>query len=203
MNRNSSSTSSVSTKLNLWNLVFILWVILILTLVIWTGSLSFKNGLKTEIVKANGLAWIDWLSQASQERFELSYKIPACAGQSTQLAPVEKSSSQKELQQSDKKNQTTWAECFQSLTSSDMPLGQLRNPYTNQPVQFIKKCDSADPSLAGALVILKILPAPNTISNQNIFKPLLDSDPIDLKQQLRIFICDHASYPILIGDFEF
>jgi hypothetical protein len=84
-----------------------------------------------------------------------------------------------------------------------MPLGQLRNPYTNQPVQFIKKCDSADPSLAGALVILKILPAPNTISNQNIFKPLLDSDPIDLKQQLRIFICDHASYPILIGDFEF
>ncbi|MBJ7474691.1 MAG: hypothetical protein RL373_1401 [Pseudomonadota bacterium] len=203
MNRNSSSTSSVSTKLNLWNLVFILWVILILTLVIWTGSLSFKNGLKTEIVKANGLAWIDWLSQASQERFEPSYKIPACAGQPNQLDPVEKSPSKKELQQSDKKNQTTWAECFQSLTSSDMPLGQLRNPYTNQPVQFIKKCDSADPSLAGALVILKILPAPNTISNQNIFKPLLDSDPIDLKQQLRIFICDHASYPILIGDFEF
>ena len=203
MNRNSSSTSSVSTKLNLWNLVFILWVILILTLVIWTGSLSFKNGLKTKIVKANGLAWIDWLSQASQERFEPSYKIPACAGQPNQLDPVEKSPSKKELQQSDKKNQTTWAECFQSLTSSDMPLGQLRNPYTNQPVQFIKKCDSADPSLAGALVILKILPAPNTISNQNIFKPLLDSDPIDLKQQLRIFICDHASYPILIGDFEF
>jgi hypothetical protein len=203
MNRNSSSTSSVSTKLNLWNLVFILWVILILTLVIWTGSLSFKNGLKTEIVKANGLAWIDWLSQASQERFEPSYKIPACAGQPNQLDPVEKSPSKKELQQSDKKNQTTWAECFQSLTSSDMPLGQLRNPYTNQPVQFIKKCDSADPSLAGALVILKILPAPNTISNQNIFKPLLDGDPIDLKQQLRIFICDHASYPILIGDFEF
>ena len=203
MNRNSSSTSSVSTKLNLWNLVFILWVILIVTLVIWTGSLSFKNGLKTEIVKANGLAWIDWLSQASQERFEPSYKIPACAGQPNQLDPVEKSPSKKELQQSDKKNQTTWAECFQSLTSSDMPLGQLRNPYTNQPVQFIKKCDSADPSLAGALVILKILPAPNTISNQNIFKPLLDSDPIDLKQQLRIFICDHASYPILIGDFEF
>jgi len=203
MNRNSSSTSSVSTKLNLWNLVFILWVILILTLVIWTGSLSFKNGLKTEIVKANGLAWIDWLSQASQERFEPSYKIPACAGQPNQLDPVEKSPSKKELQQSDKKNQTTWAECFQSLTSSDMPLGQLRNPYTNQPVQFIKKCDSADPSFAGALVILKILPTPNTISNQNIFKPLLDSDPIDLKQQLRIFICDHASYPILIGDFEF
>lgn len=203
MNRNSSSTSSVSTKLNLWNLVFILWVILILTLVIWTGSLSFKNGLKTEIVKANGLAWIDWLSQASQERFEPSYKIPACAGQPNQLDPVEKSPSKKELQQSDKKNQTTWAECFQSLTSSDMPLGQLRNPYTNQPVQFIKKCDSADPSLAGALVILKILPAPNTISNQNIFKPLLDGDPIDLKQQLRIFICDHASYPILIGDLEF
>jgi len=161
------------------------------------------NGLKTEIVKANGLSWIDWLSQASQERFEPSYKIPACAGQPNQLDPVEKSPSKKELQQSDKKNQTTWAECFQSLTSSDMPLGQLRNPYTNQPVQFIKKCDSADPSLAGALVILKILPAPNTISNQNIFKPLLDSDPIDLKQQLRIFICDHASYPILIGDFEF
>jgi len=203
MNRNSSSTSSVSTKLNLWNLVFILWVILILTLVIWTGSLSFKNGLKTEIVKANGLAWIDWLSQASQERFEPSYKIPACAGQPNQLDPVEKSPSKKELQQTDKKNQTTWAECFQSLTSSDMPLGQLRNPYTNQPVQFIKKCDSADPSLAGALVILKILPAPNTISNQNIFKPLLDGDPIDLKQQLRIFICDHASYPILIGDLEF
>ena len=203
MNRNSSSTSSASSKLNFGDIAFILWIILILALVIWTGSLSFKNGLKTEIVKANGLAWIDWLSQASQERFELSYKIPACAGQSTQLAPVEKSSSQKELQQSDKKNQTTWVECFQSLTSSDMPLGQLRNPYTNQPVQFIKKCDSADPSLAGALVILKILPAPNTISNQNIFKPLLDSDPIDLKQQLRIFICDHASYPILIGDFEF
>jgi len=202
MNRNSSSTSSVSTKLNLWNLVFILWVILILTLVIWTGSLSFKNGLKTEIVKANGLAWIDWLSQASQERFEPSYKIPACAGQPNQLDPVEKSPSKKELQQSDKKNQTTWAECFQSLTSSDMPLGQLRNPYTNQPVQFIKKCDSADPSLAGALVILKLLPTP-TISNQNIFKPLLDGDPIDLKQQLRIFICDHASYPILIGDLEF
>lgn len=202
MNRNSSSTSSASSKLNFGDIAFILWIILILTLVIWTGSLSFKNGLKTEIVKANGLAWIDWLSQASQERFELSYNIPACAGQSTQLAPVEKSSSQKELQQSDKKNQTTWAKCFQSLTSSDMPLGQLRNPYTNQPVQFVKKCDSADPSLAGALVILKLLPTP-TISNQNIFKPLLDGDPIDLKQQLRIFICDHASYPILIGDFEF
>jgi len=202
MNRNSSSTSSASSKLNFGDIAFILWIILILTLVIWTGSLSFKNGLKTEIVKANGLAWIDWLSQASQERFELSYNIPACAGQSTQLSPVEKSSSQKELQQSDKKNQTTWVECFQSLTSSDMPLGQLRNPYTNQPVQFVKKCDSADPSLAGALVILKLLPTP-TISNQNIFKPLLDGDPIDLKQQLRIFICDHASYPILIGDFEF
>ena len=202
MNRNSSSTSSASSKLNFGDIAFILWIILILALVIWTGSLSFKNGLKTEIVKANGLAWIDWLSQASQERFELSYKIPACAGQSTQLAPVEKSSSQKELQQSDKKNQTTWAKCFQSLTSSDMPLGQLRNPYTSQPVQFVKKCDSSDPSLAGALVILKILPTP-TISNQNIFKPLLDGDPIDLKQQLRIFICDHASYPILIGDFEF
>ena len=203
MNRNSSSTSSASSKLNFGDIAFILWIILILALVIWTGSLSFKNGLKTEIVKANGLAWIDWLSQASQERFEPSYKIPACAGQPNQLDPVEKSPSKKELQQSDKKNQTTWAECFQSLTSSDMPLGQLRNPYTNQPVQFIKKCDSADPSLAGALVILKILPAPNTISNQNIFKPLLDSDPIDLKQQLRIFICDHASYPILIGDLEF
>jgi len=202
MNRNSSSTSSASSKLNFGDIAFILWIILILALVIWTGSLSFKNGLKTEIVKANGLAWIDWLSQASQERFEPSYKIPACAGQSTQLAPVEKSSSQKELQQSDKKNQTTWVECFQSLTSSDMPLCQLRNPYTNQPVQFVKKCDSADPSLAGALVILKLLPTP-TISNQNIFKPLLDGDPIDLKQQLRIFICDHASYPILIGDFEF
>jgi hypothetical protein len=88
MNRNSSSTSSASSKLNFGDIAFILWILLILALVIWTGSLSFKNGLKTEIVKANGLAWIDWLSQASQERFELSYKIPACAGQSTQLAPV-------------------------------------------------------------------------------------------------------------------
>lgn len=97
----------------------------------------------------------------------------------------------------------SWGRCIDALKSIKASLVEQINPFSLKPVTFVSKCDPADHSLSGAIVVEKLTPTPPGSAVPSTASELLVSDDIANKLQLRVTICDKGSYPVRIAEMEF
>jgi hypothetical protein len=162
--------------------IFIAIVIAALGLVAYLGEIAYEHAQQTEKSKRNGEAMAAWLTEASAQRFEANYKIPACAGGGDAKTSL-------------------WGACLEHLLANDFK--DMRNPFKGVAPQFIEQCNPADKSLTGEIVLLKMTPTPAGSAVSSINSKLVAEDSIDQKLQLSIGICDKGAYLVKIADFEF
>ena len=156
--------------------LFLAFLVLVLVAVAGVGRMAYAEGLKNEVSKKNALAWATWLEQAGTDRFKVGFELSGCAGGEAATGQ-------------------TWADCLPQLVGFTGPLSDMHNPFTQQPLVFAAKCDPSNKSLAGALVIEKLVPtAPGSVVPFYPL-PLTDRDAIDQKMQLRVTTCDQGAYP--------
>jgi hypothetical protein len=166
--------------------LFFLFLAAVLACVVWVGRLSYNEGLKNEVAKENAQAWVSWFAQAASLRRQDGYQPAACAAvPATQDKP------------------TTWGECLTFLTGTNGALAAQRNPFTGQVPALVSKCDSSNRALAGALVLEKLTPTASGSSVTVFATPLVASDRIDQKLQIRVTYCDQGAYPGRPAETEF
>jgi hypothetical protein len=161
--------------------VFLALLALALGVVVWVGHLAYVEGHKTEQTKRLGEAWLQWLQQAGTDREREDFLPRACA----------------------RSGDRQWGACLNGLTDEEGPLKNQVNAFSGQPFAVVAKCDFADRSTVGALVIEKLSPTPPGSAVPFVVSPLSVSDPIDGVLALRVAVCDKGAGPIKIGEAEF
>jgi hypothetical protein len=96
-----------------------------------------------------------------------------------------------------------WGECLKYLTGEKGPWAKMINPFNEQALTFIEKCDPTNHDIPGFIVLESINPTPPGSAVASYTNVLTSSDAIDKKMILRVTICDKGSYPIPIADIEF
>lgn len=161
--------------------VFLVLLFLTVLAVAWVGLLAYKEGVKTEITKRHGEAWLEWLQKSASNRAQLDYPIGACA----------------------RIKGKTWGDCHAWLVSDEGPFKDQINAFTGKPLSFGGKCDMVDRSLVGALVIERLTPTPPGSAVPMVVEPLMASDAIGESLSLRVSVCDKGAGPIKVGETEF
>ena len=213
--------TQVSLRLSAADYGFFVLMAIVVTLVVWVGVMSFEEGMKTEDSKRNGEAWVAWLTQASPKRVEAGYEIAECAtGLQTAEAQIviERPT---EGQSGDAANEGTTAEALIAEVSKPptptpnlwggcvakiMELPQFKkmvNPFTGEAPRLVEKCDPTDHLLHGSIAIEKSVATPVGSAVPTTVSPLVPSDAIDSKLQLKLSVCDKGAYPIRVAEFEF
>jgi hypothetical protein len=180
--------------------VFLLFLVLVLVAVTLLGIKNYQEGLKTETTKETGEAWLAWLSDAAEKRFDDNYPVQACKGGIQAPANALKRPNAQDKQASPALG--TWGACYQYLTTQT-PLKDLRNPFTGELPQMIAQCSTADISTAGAIVLENLVATPLGSATPYVAKQLVSSDPIDYKMQLRLTVCDKGGDSIKVSEFDF
>jgi len=168
---------------NFFDILFLIFLGCMLAMVAWVGVLSHEEGLKNEVTKQNGEAWVKWLKENSEARTKDDFEIESCAV----------STSERKL----------WGECFKALTESVSPLNGLVNAFTKEPVQFIAKCDPKDKGTVGAIFLEKLVATPPGSAIPVVSSQLVDTDSIDTKLNLKLTVCDKGGYAVKVDEFEF
>jgi hypothetical protein len=176
---------ALSTKPTGADILFLVFLGLILSGVTWVGFLAYHEGTKTEKTKRNGEAWAKWFSDANARRFKSDYAHTRCAGVTASVHP------------------NSWGHCLQAITASGAAMSGMVNPFNLKPMALVEKCDMSNRALAGAMAIEKISPTPPGSAIPFVNSPLSETDAIDSKLQLRITVCDKGAYPIRIAEIEF
>jgi hypothetical protein len=177
------------------DIVFIIFMGLVLVAVSVLGMWNFKEGQHVEDAKRNGEAWMAWLAEAGKQRMDKNYEVKACAGGVKPTKPEEEASA-------DTPTPGTWGACLAYLqTQSD--LKNLVNTFFNKPVHVVEKCDKTDMSTRGAIFFNNLVPTPPGSAVPMVVNPLTPADAIDSKLQIRIIVCDKGGYPIKVGEVEF
>ncbi|MCX7246746.1 MAG: hypothetical protein NTX31_03575 [Burkholderiales bacterium] len=219
--------------LTLPDMAFLAFLLFCMVCVAWVGRLAYQEGMHNEGTKRNGELWAKWFTQAGQDRGKAGYELASCSVSAlpvatpvaTQAAPVNPSPSAepsteptaeaKPAVRSEPLAPTspaspvlvptprTWGPCLKALTTQGGPLANMVNPFSSKPIALVAKCDMADRSLAGNLMLEKIQATPPGSAVPTINSPLTESDPIDQKMQVRITVCDKGAYPIRIAELEF
>ncbi len=161
--------------------VFLVFLALAVLAVAWVGQLAYHEGVKTELTKRNGEAWLDWFQQTGALRAKADFEVTACA----RIAGK------------------TWAECLSWLTTEQGPLHEQTNAFSGKPLHLGVKCDMVDRSLVGALVIERLKPTPAGSAVPVVVEPLSASDSIAEPLTLRVSVCDKGAGPIKVGETEF
>ena len=193
--------------------IFLVSMAVMLALVAWVGELSYQEGMKTEVTKRNGEAWAQWFTETSAERFKEDFGLQACAGGPTRATAATSEGSvttSNEAPSADTSTvastlapQRNWGECLKYLTTPPGSLAGLRNPFFHEPINIVAKCEPNDRSLVGALVLEKLVPTPPGSPIPFVASPLVESDMIDAKLQVRVTVCDKGAYPIRVAEVEF
>ena len=192
--------------------LFLMLIAAVLVLVAWVGTLAYEEGLKTEVTKTNGETWQAWLTKASAEREKSDFQPEECAAGNIEIPDVDlhnaAASTNLESDAPDavlpvKLAARTWGSCYRRLTDKGGPLSELINPFFNESLKLATQCDRTDQKLAGALVLEKINATPSGSAVATVITPLVDTDPINAKMQIRISLCDKGAYAIVIGEVEF
>ena len=204
------SPSPQKTRLTLPDALFLVFLCLVILAMFLAGRFTYDEATKTEGSKANGEAWVKWFAENSPKRFEAGFKPEACA----RLVPLrseildgkpeaEGGGGNTGVKNEVKGSEKTWGGCIDALKSAKASVAEQINPFFLKPVAFVAKCDPADRSLIGAIVLEKLTPTPPGSSVASTASELLVSDGIASKLQLRVTICDRGSYPIRIAEIEF
>ena len=188
-----NADTQASPAMTFTDKLFVLFLIFVVAMVTWLGILNYQEGSKTEGTKKNGEAWMAWMAEAGAHRFEADYIHKPCAGG---VKPTQDPSKSSEPVAG------TWGACVKYLLS-ETELKELKNPFLGDLPQFAAACDPKDRSLVGALVLEDLTPTPAGSPIPFVASQLLDTDPIDIKLQVRVTICDKGGEPIKIGEIEF
>ena len=148
------------------------------------GYTTYQRGMIEEASKRNGEAWLKWLNESANHRFEPGFLPATCAAQSLPAKQI-------------------WADCFESIATSEGPLGKLTNPFSGVPLQRVVKCDPQDRTYAGSLMFEKYTPTPPGSAIPALLSALADSDNIGEKIQIRLSVCTKGTHVIRIGELEF
>ncbi len=183
------STGTPNSK----DIVFLIFLGLMLVAVTVLGTFNFKEGQHVEDAKHNGEAWMAWLADAGKGRMEEGFEPKACAGG---IKPV------KAAEGSDAKSAGTWGACLAYL-QNESELKNLVNSFFNKPVHVVEKCDKADLSTRGAISFNNLVATPPGSAVPMVVNPLAEADAIDSKMQIRITVCDKGGYAVKVGEVEF
>jgi hypothetical protein len=168
---------------NLFDILFLLLLACMLTMVAWVGVLSHEEGIKNEVTKQNGEAWVKWMKDNSEARTKDDFEVEACSASTTE--------------------RKRWGECLNALLESQKTLKDLVNPFSKEAVKFVAKCDPKDHESVGGIFLEKLVPTPAGSAIPLVASQLVDGDPIDTKLALRVTVCDKGGYAIRVEEFEF
>ena len=168
---------------NFFDILFLIFLAGMLAMVAWVGVLSHEEGIKNEVIKQNGEAWVKWMKENSEARTKDDFEIEACSASTTE--------------------RKRWGECFNALSDSEKTLKNLTNPFSKEPVKFVAKCDPKDHESVGGIFLEKLVPTPAGSAIPLVASQLVDIDPIDTKLALRVTVCDKGGYAIRVEEFEF
>jgi hypothetical protein len=172
--------------------LFLAFLAFIVACVTWLGVINYKEALKTEDAKANGEAWVAWLTETGTTRFDADTKHPACKG------GVKPTGNAK----SDQPEAGTWGACLAYILEKT-ELKDLNNSFFNEPPKFVPACVTTDRTLMGAIVLEDLMPTPPGSATPFVASELIAADPIDYKMQLRLSVCDKGGLAIKVAEFEF
>ena len=181
---------------------FLVLLILVLGMVIWLGVMAYRQAIKTEGNKRNGEQWAAWFAQESAKRFEPGYPLGACAGGPIATAKLPAPAKSKAAATPTPPTTNTWGGCL-SLLTTQTTFKDMRNPFTGKPPIFVSACDPSDYSMIGSIAIDKIKPNPPGSAIAAVTSPLLATDSIGEKIQLKITVCDKGSYAVKVAETEF
>jgi hypothetical protein len=168
---------------NFFDILFLIFLAGMLAMVAWVGVLSHEEGIKNEVTKQNGEAWVKWMKENSEARTKDDFEIEACSASTTE--------------------RKRWGECLNALSESEKTLKNLTNPFSKEPVKFVAKCDPKDHESVGGIFLEKLVPTPAGSAIPLVASQLVDIDPIDTKLALRVTVCDKGGYAIRVEEFEF
>lgn len=183
-------------------------MVLVVISVIWVGILSFEEGMKTEKSKRNGEAWVTWLNENGAKRFDADYPLSACAAglHAPAPEPVAEPIPEDALLEPPKvappSLPNTWGACVNEILKVP-EFAAMVNPFTGAAPELVAKCDPTDHSLHGNVAIEKSVANPPGSAVASTASPLMPTDAIDTKLQLKLSICDKGAYPITVAEFEF
>jgi hypothetical protein len=190
---------------------FLVFMALVLGMVTWLGVMSYQQAMNTEGTKRNGEQWVTWFAQESAKRFEPGYPLEACAGGPT-ATPDHTTQEQANTKATPAKSDAaaapttpatnTWGGCL-SLLTTHTEFKAMRNPFTGTPPRFVTACDPSDFSMRGSMAIDKIKPNPPGSAIPAVTSPLIATDTIGEKLQLKITVCDKGSYPVKVAETHF
>ena len=210
MNDTTVNPPRASDGPSLTDMIFLASMVVMLILVSWVGHLSYLEGMKTEGTKRNGEAWAKWFADTGAERFRDDFGLLVCAGGPARtVTPAEEAGSTGSAEPGSgttspaAPNTRLWGDCLKQLITPPGSLAGLRNPFDNNALTFAPKCDTSDRSLTGALVLEKLMPTPPGSTVPFVASPLVESDSIEQKLQVRITVCDKGAYPIRVAEVEF
>jgi hypothetical protein len=195
MNTQDSAPPNASGAPNTKDIIFLIFMVVVVVAVVWLGQFNFKEGQHIEDTKRNGEAWVTWLTEAGTKRMEADYEPKACAGGVKPEKPAEGADA-------DAKIPGTWGACLAYLQSTSELKG-LVNTFFDKPVHVVEKCDKSDLSTRGAISFNNLVPTPPGSAVPMVVNPLKEEDAIDGKLQIRVTVCDKGGYPIKVGELEF
>jgi hypothetical protein len=166
--------------------VFLFFLVCLFAAVLAMGTLTFRQGLKTEAGKTQAEALVSWLAQSKDSRGRAGFEPSACA-----------------FSRADSTQPPTWAGCAEVLFSQGGPVGDLRNPFSGQPLSPIARCDPVDPKSPGQLVLEKISATPLGSAVSSVTVALMAEEPIDKPLTIKVTVCDKGGYPIKVAEVEF
>ncbi len=172
---------------NVFDYFFLGFLAVVIILVTWLGIKNYDEAVKTEKAKANGEAWVTWLTENGLERGKDEFKLKGCkAG----------------VKPDDEQKVGTWGSCLSEIMAQT-PLKDLSNPFLKTLPKLIPQCISTDRTVIGDMVIEKMVPTPPGSAIPVVISQLTESDSIQDKLQIRISVCDKGGYPIQISELEF
>lgn len=181
MTTKEAESQPVKTGMNAYDMAFVALMAGLMVFVFWLTTVNYQEGMKTEVAKRNGEAWVEWLTTAGTARFNGDFEHAPCSG---------------------KAEPGTWGECA-AYIKTQTGLKSLVNTFFDKPPELIAACNKDDRSTTGAVVIENLIATPAGSAIPVVVKPLADEDLITAKLQLRITVCDKGGYPIKISEFEF
>jgi len=177
------TAKAVSGKPNFFDILFLIFLTLVLACVTWVGMLSYSEGIKNKVTMENGEAWVKWLKDHSEARINEKFHVESCRYSAEE--------------------RRRWGDCYTEIMEKVKELNSLSNPFSKGPVQFVAKCVAKDTSTVGGIFLEKIVPTPAGSAITAIASQLVDIDAIDTKIALRLTVCDKGGYPIKVDEFEF
>lgn len=198
--------------------LFLLSLPLALVAVIYSGTLSFKEGQRLEVAKANGQEVVKWAEAAasSLEKGEASVSLlcsavpPVESASAASAAPAasEAQNGSTSSSSADKSAAAasapaiTWGKCRQALVAQGGPLAEAENPFNPKESVLGTKCERDKPMTRGQVVVEKGTPPPPGFPGSVAFGSIEDSEPLVKGLTLKILVCDKGSYPIKVSEVK-